>query len=338
MSAFFFESSFRRCMGLWYRVLFALVAACMPWGAALAQYNGPPTATDRSNVTTLTADQTALFPSTPDTLLTAGDQIAIRLFGDNEYNFNVRVGVDGSIVLPLIGNLSLRGLTVNQAEQLIASKLENEGMYRNPQVVMTVVEGPSSVITVAGEMHAVLPVVGARNLLTVLAQAGGIPNSASRTVTILRAGLPQPLTVDVGNDPMHTSAANIPMFPGDTVIVSRIGVVYVMGEFRNPGIVNMTNYGPLTLTQVSAMVGGPVYDAKYGELHIIRTIGDHRTVTTLNIKNVLYGKAPDPIMQPNDIVFLPPSVFKASISNGSLGSILGIVSFGIAAFATFRNY
>ena len=135
---------------------------------------------------------------------------------------------------------------------------------------------------------------------------------------------------------MHSSAANIPMFPGDTVIVSRIGVVYVMGEFRTPGVVNMTNYGPLTLTQVSAQVGGPVYDAKYGELHIIRTVGDHRTVTTLNIKNVLYGKAPDPIMQPNDIVFLPPSGFKASIANGSLGSILGIISFGIAAITTFR--
>ena len=209
-------------------------------------------------------------------------------------------------------------------------------MYRNPQVLLQILEGPSSVITVAGELHVVIPVVGSRSLYAVIAQGGGLPTSASRTVTILRAGQTQPISVDMGNDPLHSGAANIPIFPGDTVMVSRIGVVYVMGEFHNPGVVNMTNYGPLTLTQVAALVGGPVYDAKYSELHIIRTVGDHRTVVTLNIKDVLYGKAPDPIMQPNDIVFLPPSTFKASIANGSLGSILGIVSFGLAAISTFR--
>ncbi len=317
-------------------VLVTLAAVMMMPFAAQAQYNGPPTSADRGNVSTVTANQTLLFPSTPDTILTSGDQIAVRLFGDAEYNLNVRISVDGTVTMPLIGTFTLRGLTVDQAEQLIGRKLEDAGMYRNPQVILQITEGPSSVITVAGEMHSVIPVVGARNLLTVLAQAGGLPSSASRTVTILRPGQAQPITLDVGNDPLHSSAANIPMFPGDTVIVSRIGVVYVMGEFRTPGIVNMTNYGPLTLTQVSAMVGGPVYDAKYSELHIIRTVGDHRTVTTLNIKNVLYGKAPDPIMQPNDIVFLPPSAFKASIANGSLGSILGVISFGIAVITTFH--
>ena len=304
--------------------------------AAQAQYNGPPTNYDRSNSATPTNDQALLFPSTPDTQLMPGDEIVIRLFGDAEYSVNARIAIDGTVILPLLGSVDLRGLTVNNAELLIAQKLQAAGMYRDPQVLLQISEGPSSVITVSGEMHVVLPVIGSRSLLAVLAQGGGLPSGASRVVTVVRAGQTQPISVDVGNDPVHSASANIPIFPGDTVIVSRIGVVYVMGEFKNPGVVSMTNYGPLTLTQVSALVGGPVYDAKYGELHIIRTVGDHRTVVTLNIKNILYGKAPDPIMQPNDIVFLPPSAFKASIANGSLGSILGIISFGIAAFATFR--
>ena len=318
------------------RLLTAAAFLCLLPLASRAQYNGQPTAVDRANTATVTNDQALLFPSTPDTVLAAGDEIVVRLFGETDYSVTVRVGVDGTVLLPLIGNVGLRGLTISNAEELIARKLETAGMYRNPQVLLQITEGPSSVITVTGEMHSVLPVVGSRDLLAVIAQAGGLPTSASRTVTILRAGQTQPISVDMGNDPVHSAAANIPIFPGDTVIVSRIGVVYVMGEFHNPGVVNMTNYGPLTLTQVSALVGGPVYDAKYGELHIIRTVGDHRTVVTLNIKNVLYGRAPDPIMQPNDIVFLPPSAFKESIANGSLGSILGIVSFGIAAITTLR--
>lgn len=315
----------------------AILSVFLGWSmSAPAQYNGPATTIDRGTVTTLTADQAALFPQTPDTLLAPGDQITIRVFSDPEYTLAVRIGVDGTVLLPLLGTVNLNGLSISGAEQMIAQKLETAGMYHNPQVILQITEGPAAVVTLSGEMHGVLPIVGSRNLLTVLAQGGGLPTNASRTVTILRSGQAQPITVEVGNDPLHSAAGNIPIFPGDTIIVSRIGVVYVMGEFRSPGIVQMSNYGPLTLTQVSAQVGGPSYAAKYGELHIIRTVGDHRIVTTLNIKKVLYGKAPDPIMQPNDIVFLPPSAVKSSITNGSLGSFLGVVSFAIAAFVTFR--
>lgn len=318
------------------RNLFLLVCTLALPISMPGQYNGPPTSADHSNVTSITNDQTILFPNTPDVVLAPGDQLTVRVFTDLDYSVTVRLAVDGTVLLPLIGTVDLRGLSITNAEEVVARKLETAGMYRNPQVLIQITDGPSAIITVAGEMHSVIPVVGSRSLYAVLAQGGGLPPSASRTVTVFRAGQSQPVTVDIGNDPLHSNAGNIPIFPGDTVVVSRIGVVYVMGEFRNPGIVNMTNYGPLTLTQVSAQVGGPVYDAKYGSLHIIRTVGDHRTVVTLNIKNVLYGKAPDPIMQPNDIVFLPPSGFKESLANGSLGSILGIVSFGIAAITTFR--
>lgn len=304
--------------------------------AARAQYNGPATPSDQTAVNTQAADQAALFPSTPETILTPGDMVSIRVYGDPDYAVSVRISVDGTVLLPLLGIVPLQGLNVTTAEEMIARRLESAGMYRNPQVILQITEGPSAIITVAGEMHTVLPVVGSRSLYAVIAAGGGLPNTASRTITILRPGRAQPITVDIGTDPLHSAAGNIPIFPGDTVMVSRIGVVYVSGEFHNPGVVQMTNYAPLTLTQVSAMVGGPVWDGKYNALHIIRTVGDHRTVTTLNIKNVLYGKAPDPIMQPNDIVFLPPSPFKSSLANGSLGSVLGVVSFALATFYTIR--
>ena len=318
------------------RFLLLSALLCLLTTAGFAQYNGPPTAVDRSGVAVQTNDPSLLFPSTPDSVLTAGDLLSVRLFGDPDYTAAVRIGVDGTALLPLIGPVRLSGLNVSSAELLIAQKLEAAGMYRNPQIILQLTEGPTAIVTLGGEMHAVVPVVGSRSLYSVLAAGGGLPSSASRTVTLLRPGQAQPISVDLGNDPLHSGGANIPTFPGDTIIVSRIGVVYVMGEFRTPGVVSLTNYGPLTLTQVSALVGGPIYDAKYSELHIIRTVGDHRTVTTLNIKNVLYGHAPDPIMQPNDIVFLPPSAFKESLTNGSLGSLLGIVSFSIAAISTLR--
>lgn len=332
LSTSFHQQLRRRSIGS----ILLVLCMCVAPGLARAQYNGQTTTYDRSNAATATTNQSLLFPTTPDTLLSPGDQVSIRVFGELDYTVSVRLGIDGSALLPLVGMVDFRGLSVSQAELLVARKLSDAGMYRDPQVQITITEGPSSVVTLAGEMHGVFPVIGSRNLYTVISLGGGLPPSSSRIVTIFRSGKTEPVNVDIGNDPVHSIATNVPIFPGDTIVVSRIGVVYVMGEFRNPSVVNMTNYGPLTLTQVSALAGGPVYDAKYSELHIIRTVGDHRTVVTLNIKNVLYGKAPDPIMQPNDIVFLPPSAFKASIANGSLGSILGIISFGIAAISTFR--
>ena len=316
--------------------LLALLLALVVGDRLRAQYNGPPTPAEHSVNGAQTDDRSLLFPSTPEPLLAAGDAISVRLFGDMDYTFAGRIGTDGTVLLPLIGIVQLQGQSVTGAEQLIAGKLEAAGMYRNPQVILTLAEGPNATVTLGGEMHSTVPVVGSRSLYAALAAGGGLPASASRTVTILRPGLAQPLSVDIGNDPVHSAAGNIPLFPGDTVVVSRIGVVYVSGEFRNPGVVPLTNYGPLTLTQVSAIVGGPVQDAKYNQLHIIRTFGDHRTVTTLNVKDVLYGRAPDPIMQPNDIVFLPPSTFKSALTNGTLGSILGVLSFALAAIYSTR--
>ena len=321
-------------------LLFVLALSC---GGALAQVpSGPvpsPATTpvlDPVTGTSLTADQTVLYPSTPDTLLNPGDQISLRLFSDPEYNFTGRISVDGTVLLPLLGIVPLQGLSITGAEQRIAQRLEAAGMYRDPQVILQVTEGPNSVVTLGGEMHAVVPVVGSRSLYAIIASGGGLPNTSSRTVQILRPGHAEPISVEIGTDLTHSKAGTIPVFPGDTVLVSHLGVIYVAGEFRAPGVVQMTNYSPLTLTQVSAMVGGPVWDARYNQLHIIRTVGDHRTVTTLNIKDVLYGRKPDPIMQPNDIVFLPPSPIKSSLANGSLGSVLGVFSFALATFLTLR--
>lgn len=318
------------------RLVVALTGLLIPPAAALGQYNGPPTAADNSAAVPVTGERRLLFPATPEVVLAAGDLVSIHLFGDPDYTVSARIATDGTVLLPLIGTVNLNGLSTTAGQQLIGGKLESAGMYRNPQVILQVLEGPTSIVTVAGEMHAVVPVVGSRSLYAVLAGAGGLPSGASRTVSILRPGQGQPLTVDLGNDPLHSAAANIPVFPGDTVMVSRIGVVYVMGEFHNPGVVPLTNYGPLTLAQVSAIVGGPLYDAKYNSLHIIRTSDGRKTVSTLNIKDVLYGRVADPVMQPNDIVFLPPSGFKSSLTNGSLGSVLGLISFALATVSTLR--
>ena len=302
---------------------------------ASAQFNGPGivTGTDISNVnkpTAITTDQALLYPPTRDLQLGPGDQLTIHVFGQTDYEPIVRIGLDGKALLPLLGVVSLQGMTVTAAEELLARKFEDAGMFREPQVTIQVTDGPNSTVTVVGETHGVIPVVGSRRLLDVLAAAGGLPPTASHVITINRPGLADPLVVDLGTDPAHSSLANIPIFAGDTIVVSRIGLVYVIGAFKTPGSVPLVQNTPLTLLEATALSGGVAFEGKYDDLRLIRTVGNERTVTKLDMKKVLYGKAPDPILQPNDIIFLPNSTLKASIGNGSLGTLLGVVGLVIS--------
>jgi polysaccharide export outer membrane protein len=263
-------------------------------------------------------------------VLTVGDMITIHLFSDPKYSPVVRINNDGTVLLPLIGIVHLEGLSVTQAERLIAEKLDSDGMYRDPQVTLQITEGPNAVVTVIGEIHSVVPVVGSRHLLDVLSTAGGLPPTASHVITINRPGVAKPIVVDLGTDPLLSSLGNIPVFPGDTIVVSRIGIVYMLGAFASAsGTIPLNAYTPLTLTEATALSGGIKWEGRFNDLRIIRTVGDRRTVAVYNIKKVLDGKAPDPILQPNDIVYLPPVPFKQLIESGGLGTVLGIVDLAL---------
>jgi polysaccharide biosynthesis/export protein len=321
----------------WYRLTGLWAAACilfsMSASGARAQFSGPATSSTASYNQELTAtkDRAILYPGERDIVLTIGDNISIHLFSDPKYAPQVRINNDGTVLLPLIGIVHLEGLSVTQAENLIAEKLESYGMYRNPQVTLQISEGPNAVVTVIGEIHEVVPVVGTRHLLDVLSTAGGLPPTASHVITIDRPGVAKPIVVDLGTDPMLSSLGNIPVFPGDVIVVSRIGIVYMLGSFTSAlGTIPLNAYTPLTLTEATALAGGIKWEGRFSDLRIIRTVGDHRTVAVYDIKKVLNGKVPDPILQPNDIVYLPAVPFKQFLTSGGLGTTLGLVSLALA--------
>jgi len=164
-----------------------------------------------------TLDRSILYPVRPPLVLDQGDLLNVHIYGSNEYNPIVRVAADGTIQLPLIGILAVRDLSVEEAESRIAKALVDGGMYRDPQVNIQVTETPNHVINVLGEVKnpTLVPVAAARRLLDALNSAGGMDTVASHTITILRPSTPDPIVVDLGSDPVHSAAANIPVFSGE---------------------------------------------------------------------------------------------------------------------------
>jgi polysaccharide export outer membrane protein len=325
-------------------VLALLSAAALSLSAlslsAAAQFNGPgPSSTGALNQPqTVTVDTTLLHPVPRDLYLEQGDTLTIHLFGQAEYSPTVIIGIDGRVLLPLIGIVALDHLTITAAEELIASRLRSAGMYKDPQVTIAVTAGPGATTTIIGEAHGVIPITGSRRLLDVLAAAGGLPPSASHVITINRPGVPEPIIVDLGTDPSTGAAANIPIFPGDTIVVSRVGVIYLLGSFKTVGTVALTTNTPLTLMQAASLGGGLAVDAKLNDLRLIRTIGNRRIVVKLNMSRVEYGRDPDPLLQPNDILFMPNSFFKSALTNGEFGSVLSLVSVLFSTLAYVRSY
>lgn len=297
--------------------------------AAAGQFSGPaPTPSPLRNVGMApTTDPAILYPGQREIELEPGDQIAVHLFDAPDYLPTIRVSIDGSVQLPLIGVVHVAGLTVHQAEDAIAARLIGAGMYRNPQVTVQLLESSNQIITVIGEVHAVVPAVGGnKRLYDVLASAGGLPATASHLITINRPGQAQPIVVDLGPDPARSSYGDVPVFSRDTIVVARVGVVYLLGAFKTQGAVPIQPYSPLTLMQAASLGNGAGFEGKSDDLRIVRTVGLERKMIRVDINKVFKGKEPDPVLQADDIVFLPSSAMKAAIKSGGIGTALGIIS------------
>jgi polysaccharide export outer membrane protein len=317
--------------------------------SAKAQFTGPAIGikTAVNPPYSITTDPAILYPGPRDFYLGVQDLITVRLYGSIEYSPTVRVSLDGSIELPLIGNVHVAGLTLAQAQALIASRLVDAGMYQNPQVSIQVTDSPNQTATVVGELHGIVQIIGEKRLLDVLSSVGGasggsgtttvvvggggLPTTASHIITINRPGVAQPITVDLGTDPAKSAQADIPIFPRDTIIVPRVGVVYLLGAFKTQGAIPLQQNSPLTLMQIASLAGGTGFEGRSSDLRLIRTTGYTRQVVKLNIKKIIDGKAPDPVLQADDIIFLPSSPMKSAIKSGGISTLLSIVSVLIIA-------
>jgi len=331
-----------------------LLSAGTATSPLLGQFSGPalklPTQPNLPQIPTV--DPALLDSQRADLHISEGDVIAIHIFGATDFQPVVKVTVDGSVQLPLIGVVHVSGLTVERAADLIARRLIDAGMYKDPQVTVEVTEAVNQYATITGELHAIVPLIGVRRLLDVLAagigagsglsanasiptsvagSATGWPTTASHIITVIRQGEPKPIVLDLGTDPMRSADSNIIILPHDLIIISKVGVVYVVGAFAKQGAIPLDQNSPLTLMQATALSGGAGFEGRFEDLRIIRTEGLERKVVKVDIKRVLRGKAADPVLQADDIVFLPSNMLKAALKSGGIQTVVALADVAILA-------
>ncbi len=150
-------------------------------------------------------------------------------------------------------------------------------------------------------------------------QSPGEANTASSPVNDNRSASESAVQVNL-KDLLESSdsRSNPLVHPGDIVKVTRAGVVYVIGEVRKPGGFVLKSNEKISVLQALALSEGLTPTASKGAARIIRTDqqSGERKETPINLGKILAGKAPDPFLGPKDIVFVPNSAAKTTMTRG----------------------
>lgn len=246
----------------------------------------------------------------------AGDLLEMKVYGVPELTDTVRVNGDGEVSLPLIGTTRLMDMSSAEAEKAIEKRLVDGGFLKEPHVSIFVKEYVSQSISVMGEVTkaGVYPLLGARRLFDAISAAGGTTDKAGKIVSITHKNMPEePVIVTLSSDPAKNLAANIEIYPGDTIVVSKAGVVYVVGEVNRPSGFVMENNENLTVLQAIALAQGLGKAASMNNAKLIRKSASGLIEIPIPLKKILEGKSTDIAMQGEDILFVPASAGKTAV-------------------------
>lgn len=280
----------------------------------------------------------SLAPDSERYILDAGDQIYIEVFNVPDYSREYQVLTDGTISMPLIGAVSIRGITLAQAGELISDRYTR--FIHTPAISVELMAARPMQIAIAGEVnrpgvYTIPPEIDPSTVTVteVIQMAGGITQSANiRDVEVhspyaqpqnaikkadlwalLTTGdITQDLQLQDGDtiylstaaasvDPLETQTLASASFSADEIIVN------VVGEVNSPGAIPVPPNTPLNQALLAA--GGFNDDANRQSVELIR-LNQNGTVAQqtidIDFSQGVNGAA-NPPLRPNDTIVVKDS-------------------------------
>ena len=202
----------------------------------------------------------AQVPPRAEPVLGVGDVVKITVYQNPDLTVDARVSELGQINFPLIGAVTIGGLSVSQAQALIEKRLRDGGFVLKPQVTIQTTQIRSSQISILGQVakpgRYPIEIVGSR-VSEMIAAAGGVVPGGADVVTMVgnRDGKPVKIDIDLplilqqGRADLDVSVEN-----GDIIYVDRAPTFYMYGEVQRPGQLRVER--GMTLMQALAQAGG----------------------------------------------------------------------------------
>ncbi len=288
--------------------------------------------------------QSTAQPATPlPAPLGPGDVLEVSEFHTAEFRTTAQVAADGTVTLPMIGAINLGGMDQQSAARAIETQLATKGILLHPLVSVLVTAYAGQDVSVLGEVArpGVYPFTMHHRLLDLISAAQGVSASAGRLVNIYHVDdpkTPHPVVLDpAGTD--TTADHNPELSAGDTVQVSRAGLVYVVGDVIRPGGFPVDPAQGLTIVQAISLAWGPSQNAALGKALLIREQKGGRTLTALNLKRLLQGQDPDQLIQDRDILYVPDSTAKNLLNRAeesAIQSAIGVAIYGGLVYSQWR--
>ena len=235
-----------------------------------------------------------------------GDILTIKVFDNKELDTTVRVGGDGIINMPLVGQIKVGGMDVAAISSYIEGLLAN-GYLVSPQVNVFVEEYRSKKVTILGQVNkpGLYELQGSITLLELISRAGGLTEDAGGQVTIKRKtniadderkviNIEMARLIEQGE-----TSLNISILDGDSIYVSKAGVFYITGEVKEPGSYKYEEGS--TVLKAITLAGGLTDHGAAGRIRIIRIVNGKEVV----LKNVEM----DQTVLREDVVIVPETYF-----------------------------
>ncbi|MEC5218501.1 polysaccharide export outer membrane protein [Actimicrobium sp. GrIS 1.19] len=194
-----------------------------------------------------------------DVMLGPSDVVKISVYANPDLALETRITQAGTITFPLLGQVTVGGMTVSAAETKLAGLLAAGGFVRKAQVNILVTTQQSQLVSVLGQVTKPgrYPVDGKPGLIDVLALAGGVLPDGGDVVYLIRKrdGVKTKEVVDLP-EVMRSGDLNqnLDLITGDVVYVERAPRFYIYGEVQKPGAYRLERN--MTVQQVLSVGGG----------------------------------------------------------------------------------
>ena len=265
--------------------------------------------------------QQPVTSSTESILIGPGDELSVEVLDTPELTDSVHVSDSGEIRLKTGTVLEVEGMSPFRASRAVEQALIDAKMMNHPHVQVILSKSATRKVSVLGEVKSPgnydlptpLPV------LDVLAMAGGLDTVlADRTITIERNSTHERVRFNVANNADTALDQRVLVYPGDKILVPKVGLVYVLGDVKTPGAYPISaNDTVITAVQAMTLAGGPNTTAALARSVLMRKVDQSYQESRLDLKKMEKGQEQPAVVAADDIIFVPFSYGRNVAVNGA---------------------
>lgn len=257
----------------------------------------------------------------PPSVIQPGDAFNFSVFGEPDFELKgAVVSPDGELAIPLLGEVTVAGLSLSQAREKIRSGLSR--FLRNPRPVLSPYAFAGRSFAIVGKVNrpGSYPLATPLRVLDAIGLAGGFSVGIIKNDSTELADLRNAFMVrDTRVLPVDFEALvrqgrleyNIPLLPGDYLYVPSVAQqeVYVLGDVYEQN--SFPYRDGMSLSQALAYAKGPHDTANLQQVLLTRGRLEAPAFYVIDYDAVLRGQQPDVLLEAGDLIYVSAGPLKS---------------------------